>query len=326
LAHGDHDHHHDHDHHDEREHDHSHGTPQGQLKFAILFTGLVFLVEAVGGYLTNSLALMSDAAHVFMDVFALGLSLVALYLAAIPASDTRTYGWHRTEVFAAAINGVSLFIISIGIFYEVWERLATPPEIKTAEMMIIAVIGLVANAIVAAKLQAHSHQDLNLHSAFLHVVSDMLASVGVVIGGVIMLLRPKWVVVDAIVGAGIGLLILVGSGRVVRESVHILLEGVPKGIDVNKVAESIRKIYGVKDLHHLHIWSICSNIMALSSHVLLDSAWKGNPEALKETINRALKEEFGISDTTLQFDATPEAHDTLVHNIQHPEEAFFDEE
>ena len=318
--------HHNHDRHDEREHGHAHGTPQGQLKFAILFTGLVFLVEAVGGYLTNSLALMSDAAHVFMDVFALGLSLVALYLAAIPASDTRTYGWHRTEVFAAAINGVSLFIISIGIFYEVWERLATPPAIKTGEMMIIAVIGLVANAIVAAKLQAHSHQDLNLHSAFLHVVSDMLASVGVVIGGVIMLLRPKWVIVDAIVGAGIGLLILVGSGRVVRESVHILLEGVPKGIDVNRVAESIRKIHGVKDLHHLHIWSICSNIMALSSHVLLDSAWKGNPEALKETINRALKEEFGITDTTLQFDATPEAHDTLVHNIQHPEEAFFDEE
>jgi len=320
--------HHNHDHHDERGHDHAQGTPQGQLKFAILFTGLVFLVEAVGGYLTNSLALMSDAAHVFMDVFALGLSLVALYLAAIPASDTRTYGWHRTEVFAAAINGITLFVISIGIFYEAWERLTmtTPPEIKTLQMMIIAVIGLVANAIVALKLQGHSHQDLNMHSAFLHVVSDMLASVGVVIGGVIMLLRPSWVIVDAIVGAGIGFLILVGSGRVVRDSVQILLEGVPKGIDVNKVAESIRKIHGVKDLHHLHIWSICSNIMALSSHVLLDSQWKGNPEALRDDINRALKEEFGITDTTLQFDATSEAHDTLVQNIQHPEEAFFDEE
>ena len=318
--------HDNHNHHDEREHDHSHGTPQGQLKFAILFTAMVFLVEAVGGYLTNSLALMSDAAHVFMDVFALGLSLVALYLATIPASDTRTYGWHRTEVFAAAINGVSLFIISIGIFYEVWERLATPPEIKTGQMMIIAAIGLAANAIVAAKLQAHNHQDLNIHSAFLHVVSDMLASVGVVIGGVIMFIEPKWVVVDAIVGAGIGLLILVGSGRVVRDSVHILLEGVPKGIDVNKVAESIRKIHGVKDLHHLHIWSICSNIMALSSHVLVDSEWKGNPEALRDAINQALKEHFGITDTTLQFDTTSEADDTLVHDIQHPEEALFDEE
>ena len=317
--------HNHHNHHGECGHDHSHGTSRGQLKFAILFTALVFVVEAVGGYLTNSLALMSDAAHVFMDVFSLGLSLAAVYLATIPASDTRTYGFHRTEVFAATINGVSLFVISIGIFYEVIARLVSPPEIHTVEMMVIAVIGLAANAIVAFKLQGHNHQDLNMHSAFLHVVSDMLASVGVVVGGAIMFFT-NWYRVDAVVSAAIGSLILFGSGRVVRDSVHILLEGVPKGIDVNKVADSICKINGVKDVHHLHVWSICSNIMALSSHVLLDPEWKGNPETLRGAINRELEGQFGITDTTLQFDSTSEEHDTLVHNIQHPEESFLDEE
>jgi cobalt-zinc-cadmium efflux system protein len=300
-------------------------VPQVQLKFAIALTTLVFLVEAVGGYLTNSLALLSDAAHVFMDVFALSLSLVAFYLATIPPSDTRTYGFHRTEVFAAAINGITLFAISIGIFYEAFKRLVQPPEIKTLEMMIIAVVGLLANAVVAFKLRSHSPHDLNIHSAFLHVVGDMLASVGVVIGGLIMFCTG-WYIVDAIVSAAIGALILYGSGRVVRESVHILLEGVPKGIDVNKVAEAIRSIKGVKDLHHLHIWTICSNILALSSHVVVHHEWKGTPEVLRDTINRELAQRFGISDTTLQFDATQEAHDTLVQNIQHPEDPYLDEE
>lgn len=300
-------------------------TPQGQLKFAILFTGMVFVAELAGGIWTNSLALLSDAAHVFMDVFALALSLTALYLATIPASDTRTYGLHRLEVFAATINGATLFLVSLGIFYEVWKRVLSPPEIKTLEMMVIAVCGMVANTIVLHMLHGHNHKDLNIHSAFLHVLGDMLASVGVVIGGLVIYFTD-WFVIDPLISAGIGTLILIGSLRVLRESIHILLEGVPRGIDVNKVSEAICKIPGVKDLHHLHIWSICSNIMALSSHVLVDPQWKGNPEALRQAINDELARRFGITDTTLQFDSTPEEHDTLVHNIQHPEESIFDTE
>ena len=315
--------HHHHHHGGESCRDRAGSASQTQLKFAIALTALVFVVELAGGFWTNSLALLSDAAHVFMDVFALGLSLAALYLATFPASDTRTYGLHRTEVFAAAFNGVTLFAISIGIFYEAWERLYNPPEIKAVTMMLIALGGLIANALVVFKLRGHSHQDLNVHSAFLHVVGDMLASVGVVMGGLVMLLT-KLYVVDVLVSAVIGGLILFGSGRLVRDSVHILLEGVPKGIDVNQVAEAIRRIEGVKDLHHLHIWNICSNILALSSHVLLDPHWKGGHEALRDRINHELADRFGVTDTTLQFDVTSEAHDTLVADLQHPEEAEID--
>lgn len=312
-------------HHEGHGRHHGAGTPQGQLKFAISLTGIVFFVELVGGFWTNSLALLSDAAHVFMDVFALTLSLLALYLAAFPPSDTRTYGLHRAEVFAALVNGVTLFLISLGIFYEASNRFRHPPEVKTLHMMIIAAAGMLVNAVVARKLHGHSHQDLNIHSAFLHVVSDLLASVGVVAGGLIMYFTG-WFVVDPVISVIIGGLIVFGSGRVVAESAHILLEGVPKGVRVSDVAKTICAIEGVKDVHHLHVWSICSNIMALSSHVLIDPSWEGNPEALRLEINRALHSRFGITDTTLQFDSTSEAHDALLHKIAHPEVSISDEE
>src|SRR5512138_542976 len=196
----------------------------GRFKYAIILTSLTLIAEVIGGFWTNSLALLSDAAHVFLDLFALLLSLGAIKLAARPASDTRTFGLHRTEVFASFINGVSVFLIAIGIFYEAWGRFAQPEPVKSLPMFVIAIIGLAMNLVAAGALHSHSHDDLNVHSAFLHVIGDASASVGVIVGGVIIH-YTGWYVLDAIISACIGVAIFWGSWRVIRDAAHILLEG-----------------------------------------------------------------------------------------------------
>ena len=226
--------------------------------------------EVVGGLWTNSLALLSDAAHVFLDLFALVLSLAAIKLSSMPASERHTYGFHRTEVFASFINGLTVFLMALGIFYEAWLRFAAPEVVKSLPMLVIAGIGLAMNLLAAKALHSHSHDDLNVKSAFLHVVGDAAASVGVIVGGVIMYFTG-WYQLDALISAAIGLLIIAGAGRVLRDSTHILMEGTPRGLELSKVADSIRSVAGVQDVHHLNIWTVCSHILALSVHVDIDS-------------------------------------------------------
>ncbi|MBP1727994.1 MAG: cation diffusion facilitator family transporter, partial [Deltaproteobacteria bacterium] len=158
----------------------------GKLKIAIGLTAVTLAAEVFGGFWTNSLALLSDAAHVFLDLFALVLSLAAIKLATLPASDRHTFGFHRSEVFASFINGLTVFLMAIGILYEAWLRLASPEEVKSLPMLVIAVIGLAMNLLAARALHSHSHDDLNVRSAFLHVIGDAAASVGVILGGVVM--------------------------------------------------------------------------------------------------------------------------------------------
>ena len=196
----------------------------GKLKIAIGLTAVTLAAEVFGGFWTNSLALLSDAAHVFLDLFALVLSLAAIKLATLPASDRHTFGYHRSEVFASFINGLTVFLMAIGILYEAWLRCASPEEIKSLPMLLIAAIGLVMNLLAAGALHSHSHDDLNVRSAFLHVIGDAAASVGVIIGGVVMY-YTGWYLLDALISVAIGLLILAGAGRVLRDSVHILMEG-----------------------------------------------------------------------------------------------------
>jgi cobalt-zinc-cadmium efflux system protein len=210
----------------------------GRFKFAIILTTLTLAAEVAGGIWTNSLALLSDAAHVFLDLFALFLSLAAIKLAAFPASDTRTFGWHRMEVFASFINGASVFLIAIGIFYEAWGRLFHPQEVKGLPMFIIAAVGLIMNLAAASALHYHSHDDLNVRSAFLHVIGDAAASVGVLIGGVVIYFTRMYIL-DAIISIGIGFVIFWGAWRVLRESAHILLEGAPHGMSTVEVVEAI---------------------------------------------------------------------------------------
>jgi len=275
----------------------------GRFKYAIVLTSLTLVAELVGGIWTNSLALLSDAAHVFLDLFALLLSLGAIRLASYPVSETRTFGWHRAEVFASFINGSTVFIIAGIICYEAVERLMHPQAVKSLEMLIIAAVGLAMNLLSASALHSHSHDDLNVHSAFLHVIGDAAASVGVIVGGIIMYFT-NWYLLDAIISIGIGAVIFWGSWRVMRESVHILLEGVPRGIDINQVAVSIREVDGVEEVHHLNIWTICSHIIALSAHIVVPQGSKGDHAGLMRTIEEKLFQHFHISHTTLQVEHT----------------------
>lgn len=288
----------------------------GRFKYAIILTLVTFVAEVAGGIWANSLALLSDAAHVFLDLFALFLSLAAIKLAAYPASDTRTFGWHRMEVFASFINGASVFLIAIGIFYEAWGRLFQPQEVKSVPMFVIAAIGLIMNLVAAGALHQHSHDDLNVRSAFLHVVGDAAASVGVIIGGIVIYFTG-WYVLDAVISVGIGGVIFWGSWRVIRESVHILLEGVPRGMNIGDVTETIRGVEGVNDVHHLNIWTICSHILALSAHIDVDPGHKPEQAAVLRRIEDLLLNNYHISHTTLQVECTMCIESPVLKELRH---------
>lgn len=288
----------------------------GRFKYAIALTALTLLAEVAGGIWTNSLALLSDAAHVFLDLFALFLSLAAIKLSSFPATDTRTFGWHRMEVFASFINGASVFLIAVGILYEAWGRLFAPQEVKSLPMFIIAAIGLVMNLVAASALHQHSHEDLNVRSAFLHVIGDAAASVGVIAGGLVMYFTG-WYVIDAIISVGIGFVIFWGAWRVIRESAHILLEGVPRGMSTQEVAETIRAVEGVNDVHHLNLWTICSHILALSAHVDMKPEYKVKQAEVLRTIENLLLEKYHISHTTLQGECTMCVEAPVLKELRH---------
>jgi cobalt-zinc-cadmium efflux system protein len=288
----------------------------GRFKYAIVLTALTLVAEVIGGIWTNSLALLSDAAHVFLDVFALVLSLVAIKLAACPASDTRTFGWHRAEVFASFINGATVFLMAIGIFYEAWHRLMAPEQIKSIPMFIIAAVGLAMNLLAASALHQHSHDDLNVHSAFLHVVGDAATSVGVIVAGV-MIHFTNWYILDPIISFLIGCAIFWGAWRVLRESTHILLEGTPRGLKTSDVVETIRGIEGVKDVHHLNIWTICSHVIALSAHIDISPDHKERQGGVLRAIEETLFEKFHISHTTLQVECTLCVDAPVIKDISH---------
>ena len=275
----------------------------GRFKYAIILTAATLIAEIVGGVWTNSLALLSDAAHVFLDLFALLLSLGAIKLASYPTSDTRTFGWHRMEVFASFINGSTIFLIAVIICYEAIGRIVQPEAVKSLPMLLIAGVGLITNLIAAGALHSHSHDDLNVRSAFLHLVGDAAASVGVIVGGIIMYFT-NWYVLDAIISVGIGFVIFWGSWRVMRESVHILLEGVPRGIEVSEVEAAILEVEGVQEVHHVNIWTICSHIIALSGHVVVPATFRGEHGGMLRKIEEQLFERFHISHTTLQVEST----------------------
>jgi len=308
MSHADHDHHHAHD-------DLDQSITRG-FRLAILLTAVTLVAEVVGGVWTNSLALLSDAAHVFMDLFALLLSLAAIHLARRPASDRRTYGWHRAEVFASLINAATLIVIAFGILHEAWARIQSPEAVKSKEMFIIATIGLVMNLAAASKLHGHAHDDLNVRSAFLHVLGDAIASVAVIVGGLVMLFTD-WYVIDALLSGLIALIIGWGSLRLLREASHILLEGTPVGIDVEEVVARMRSVEGVNDVHHLHVWAICSHISVLSAHVDLLPEYRLRQGEVIGELEEMLDHEFHITHTTLQGECSRCITGPVIQQLKH---------
>ena len=298
-------------------HTHTNTGVEKRFIISIVLTVLILVAEVIGGIWTGSLALLSDAAHVFMDIFALGLSFLALRLSALPADDRHTFGYHRLEVLAALFNGVSLLAIALGIFWEGYQRWQAPVHVRSVELLIIAVIGLVVNLVVAFVLGGHIHtdehehakddehaheqEDLNLHSAYMHVVGDAISSVGVIVAAVVIMLTGlEWV--DPLVSVLIGGLILFSSYRVMRSSLHILIEGVPVGMSIQGVADVIGKVPGVKEVHDLHVWSICSGNVALSAHLVLNDHDTQETRLLMAQVKQKLLSEFDIEHTTIQLD------------------------
>ncbi len=313
-------HNHSHDHHHPHGdgHAHSHQTHlQKKFKFAVVVTFCVFLGELIGGIWSGSLALLSDAMHVMSDVFSLLISWLAIYLSTRPATASRTYGYHRAEVFAALVNGVSLIAISCWIFYEAYQRYVSPAEIKVTGMFIVACLGLVGNLLILWQLHGESHGNLNVRSAVLHVIGDTLSSVAVVVGGAIIY-WTGWYPIDALLSFLIGGIILLGAVNVTREAVHILLENSPRNADAQTVATHLQGLDPVKDVHDLHIWSLCSNYCALSAHIVVNENTTLAPDRILEQINAELQTHFGISHTTLQLEQVACAQaGNLLCNAQH---------
>ena len=282
-------------------HDHTNEIKENRFVLALALTGLIFLAEFIGGFWTHSLALLSDSAHVFMDAFALGLSYLAIRAAKLPADDKHTYGYHRMQVLAALTNGATLFLIAFEILREAWNRFQNPEAVSAGPMLVIAVIGLIVNLVVAFTLSKHDHDDLNTRAAFLHVLGDALASVGVIAVGVILLF-VNWTWLDPLVSVMIGVLILFSSGRVLKESVHILAEGMPEGMTASAIADSMRKVPGVSQVHDLHVWTVAPGYIALSAHVTVDDQSLSQTAEVLSALKETLHDGFEIQHTTIQFE------------------------
>jgi cobalt-zinc-cadmium efflux system protein len=278
---------------------------------ALALTSAILVAEVVGGFISNSLALLADAGHMLTDVLALALAYVALGLATRPATPHKTYGWYRIEILAALINGVTLVVIALVIFWEAYGRFKEPPEVATVTMLAIATIGLVANAVGIRFLSGHGHS-LNLRGAYLHMLGDLLSSVGVIIGGLIMWQTGNFVV-DPLLSAAIGVVIIVSAYRLLRESVDVLLEGTPVGLDLGAVEEALRTLEGVEGVHDLHVWSLTSGVNALSCHVEVKAEALAGVDAILDRIRSLLQERFEISHTTIQIESESYKQRGLVY-------------
>ena len=280
-----------------------HAGPGGRkgLLIALSVTLFMMVAEIIGGFLSNSLALLSDAGHMFTDTLALALSFFAMKFADMPATDKKTYGFYRLEILAALLNGVILVLISVYIIYEAYQRILNPPAVQGALMLIVAVIGLVVNIIGALFLVKHRHSTLNIRSAFLHIIGDAVSSVGVIIGGVVIY-YTGWFLIDPILSILIALGIIVGSYGLVTESVNILLESVPSHINIGAVAAEIAAVNGVREAYHVHVWTITSGVYALSAHVIVDDMPVSGSRELLKNIQHRLADRFRIIHSTIQFE------------------------
>ena len=282
-------------------HTHFHGPRTAKpLAIALAITASFFVVELVGGILTNSLALQTDAFHMLTDVSALSYALVAAWLAQRPVTLRRTYGYYRVEILSAFLNGIFLWAIVIFIIYEAVQRIQHPASVQSLNMLIIAFLGLMANGLVALALSGSRNDSMNIKGAFLHVVADILGSVGAISAGLIMFFTG-WFQADPIVSIMIGGLVFYSSGRLVRDSVNVLLEGVPGHIDVAAVERRIVETQGVKNVHDLHVWSISDTKMCCMSGHIIAAEGTDKRELLTKLIGM-LKEEFGIDHTTIQLE------------------------
>ena len=296
-----HNHNHDNHGHSHSEHNHTHNANKKALTISFVLIACFMFVEFIGGYLTHSLALISDAGHMLSDAVALGLSLSALIFGARAATHSKTYGYKRFEILAALLNGVVLVLLAVFIFKEAIERLSDPPHVMGKGMMIISVIGLIINIIVAYILhsQGSTKENLNVRSAFLHVIGDLLGSVGAIVAAILIMLFG-WYIADSIASMIVSVLVLYSGWNVLKESINILMEAKPSDIDSNKVAKILKFIDGVEDIHDLHIWMITSDFSVMTVHLKVKE--NADRDIILEQAKSSIDKEFGIKHITIQME------------------------
>lgn len=273
---------------------------RGRLIFAIVANSIFMAVEVVFGLIAGSLALLGDAGHNFTDSLALVLSLIAVLLMARPRDRKRTFGYHRTGILVAFINSLVIVLVCIYLFYEAIRRIAEPPEVRGGMVIIVACLGFLANGGLAMIL-LRGREDLNIRSAFLHLLADALVSLGVVASGIIIVVTGWWVV-DPIITIVIGLVILAGAFRIMSESVNILMEAVPRGLDYREVLRDMASFRGVEDVHDLHIWEIGSNLYALSAHASMASDSVEECRVALREMKEMLRERYNMAHITLEIE------------------------
>jgi len=274
-------------------------TLEKRLLLSFTLTLLILFAEVIGGIISKSLALLSDAGHMLTDVFALGLSMIAMRIGRRPSDRRATFGYQRIGLLAAVFNAVSLIVIALFIFYESYHRFLSPAQIHTTTMLTIAGVGLIGNILIALIL-GHSHKDLNIKSAWLHVLGDTLSSVGVIISGIIIY-YTGWLYADPVASILIGIIILFGGIRVIREALTIFLEMAPAGFDVETIIKKVAEIPGVMGIHDVHLWSPSHRNVAFSAHIWVHDQKLSEVAGLRRTIEEALMA-MDISHIMLQFE------------------------
>jgi cobalt-zinc-cadmium efflux system protein len=284
---------------------HAHSAAAGHRNQLVVVLGLtlaVFVIEVVGALLSNSLALLADAGHVFTDVFGIAFALAAMWLAGRPATSARSFGFLRLEIFAAVANALLLFGVAAYVLYEAWRRLSEPPDVASGLMLAVAVVGLVANAVSLFLLREAQRHSMNMRGAYLEVMGDLAGSVAVIVAAVVIALTG-WTQADAIASAVIGLMILPRTWRLLREALDILLEATPKGINIDHVREHILEAPGVAGVHDLHAWTITSGMNVVSAHVVLEEGAKTGD--ILDHLGMCLSDDFDVKHSTFQLE-TPE--------------------
>jgi cobalt-zinc-cadmium efflux system protein len=272
-----------------------------RLALSLSITLLFVFVEIAAGVFANSLALLTDAAHNFTDVLALGLSWWALRLTSQPANQEKTYGYHRAGILAALANSTTLVVIALGIFYEAYLRFINPPQVQADVLIGVGVIGVVINVVTALLVRRGAEHDLNIRATFIHLMGDVMSTVGAVIAGVIISFT-NWNWMDPLIGVLIGILILWSAWSIVRESVDILMESTPTDIDVDAMVRDISAVEGVRGVHDLHVWSITRGMRTLSAHLVTDDLPISEATSIQTSVNEVLYHNYNINHATLQLE------------------------
>ena len=289
-------------------HNHSHShigdlTKQTtkRLTLSLILTAAFVVIEVIAGIFGNSLALLTDAAHNFTDVIALGLSWYALHLATKPAHAGKTFGYHRVGILVALINSTTLILIAFGIFFEAYHRFLTPPEVDSTLLIGVGAVAFIINLVTALMVKEGSENDLNLRSAFLHLMGDVMSTLGAVIAGIIITFT-NWNWLDPFVSVLIGVFILYNAWSILKQTIHILLESTPENINMDSMVTELRSVNGVLDVHDLHVWSISENLRMLSAHVVIDNVSIGEGVSIQHNINELVAHNYNIQHATLQME------------------------